>query len=93
VGDRDRYVRGLYGVCRPDALVHVLALADTGPGFGPQVSDTVIRDAFGDGWVLEDLRASRYRGVIVASTHAVLLGRPVGDLVDLPAWLARARRL
>ncbi|MGH3548299.1 MAG: hypothetical protein ACRDQU_09325 [Pseudonocardiaceae bacterium] len=52
-----------------------------------------IRGAFGDGWVLEDLRASRYRGVIIGSTHAALLGRPVGDLVDLPAWLARARRL
>ncbi|MDQ2880612.1 MAG: class I SAM-dependent methyltransferase [Actinomycetota bacterium] len=93
VGDRDRYVRSLHRACRPGALVHVLALADTGPGFGPQLSDTVIRDAFGDGWVLEDLRASRYRGVITGSTHAALLGRLIGDLVDLPAWLARARRL
>jgi hypothetical protein len=30
--------------------------------------------------------------VIVADTHAAALGRPIGDLVDLPAWLARARR-
>lgn len=92
VGDRGRYVRSLHRACRPGALVHVLALADTGPGFGPQISDPVIRDAFGEGWVLEDLRASRYRGVITGSTHADLLGRPIGDLVDLPAWLARARR-
>ncbi len=55
---------------------------------GSQVSDTVIRDAFGEGWVLEDLRSSQYRSVIVGSTHAGALGRPVGDLVDLPVWLA-----
>ncbi|MFZ2119646.1 MAG: hypothetical protein WCE78_20140 [Pseudonocardiaceae bacterium] len=71
----------------------MLALADTGPGFGPQISDTVIREAFGEGWAQEDLRSSQYRGVIVGSTHAAALGRPVGDLVELPAWLARARRL
>ncbi len=86
-------MRSLYRACRPDALVHVLALADTGPGFGPQVSDTMIGEAFGEGWALEDLRSSRYRGVIVDSTRAAALGRPVGDLVDLPAWLARARKL
>ncbi|MGH4020439.1 MAG: class I SAM-dependent methyltransferase [Pseudonocardiaceae bacterium] len=92
-GDRGRYMRSLHRACRPGALVHVLALSDTGPGFGPQVSDTVIRAAFGEGWFLEDLQSSQYRGVIVSSDHATALGRPVGDLVDLPAWLARARRI
>jgi SAM-dependent methyltransferase len=91
--DRDRYVRSLHQACRPDALVHVLALSDTGPGFGPQVSDTTIREAFGDGWVLEELRPSQYRGAIRNSDHATALSRPIGDLVDLPAWLARARRI
>jgi SAM-dependent methyltransferase len=91
--DRSRYMRGLHRACRPDALVHILALADTGPGFGPQISDMVIREAFGEGWALEDLRASQYRGVIVRSAHAAALGRPIGELVDLPAWLARARRI
>jgi PPOX class F420-dependent enzyme/OxyR family protein len=91
--DRGRYVRSLHRACRPGAVVHILALSDTGPGFGPQVSDTVIRQAFGEGWALEDLRSSQYRGVIVDSTRAAALGRPVGDLVDLPAWLARARRI
>ncbi|MGH3823570.1 MAG: class I SAM-dependent methyltransferase [Pseudonocardiaceae bacterium] len=91
--DRSRYVQSLHRTCRPDALVHVLALADTGPGFGPQLSDTTIREAFGAGWVLEDLRPSQYRGVILNSTHATALGQPIGDLVDLPAWLARARRI
>jgi SAM-dependent methyltransferase len=91
--DRARYVRSLHRACRPGARVHVLALSDTGPGFGPQISDTVIQEAFGDGWLLEDLQPSRYRGVIVHDTHAAALGRPVGDKVDLPAWLARARRI
>jgi SAM-dependent methyltransferase len=91
--DRARYVRRLHGACRPGGRVHVLALSDAGPGFGPQISDAVIREAFGDGWVLEDLQPARYRGVILHDTHAAALGRPVGDLVDLPAWLARARRI
>ncbi len=91
--DHTRYVRSLHRACRPDALVHVLALSDTGPGFGPQVSDTVIRDAFGDGWALEDLQPTEYRGVILHDDHATALGRPLGDLVDLPAWLARIRRI
>jgi SAM-dependent methyltransferase len=91
--DRGRYVRSLYRACRPGALVHVLALSDAGPGFGPQISDTVIRDAFGDGWALEDLQPSQYRGAILTSDHAAALGRPIGDKVDLPAWLARIRRI
>ncbi len=90
--DRARYVHSVHRACRPDALIHVLALADTGPGFGPQISDAVIREAFSDGWILEDLRSSQYRGVIVRDEHAIALARPRGALVDLPAWLARARR-
>jgi SAM-dependent methyltransferase len=92
-GDRARYVRSLHHACRPGALVHVLALADTGPGFGPQVSDTVIRGAFRQGWVLEDLGTAQYRGVIIRDEHAAALNRRIGELVDLPAWLARARRV
>jgi hypothetical protein len=92
-GDRARYVRRLHQACRPGALVHVLALADTGPGFGPQVSYTVIRDAFGQGWVLEDLGTARFRGVIIRDEHAAALNRRLGELVDLPAWLARVRRI
>jgi SAM-dependent methyltransferase len=91
--DRARYVHGLHRACRPDGRVHVLALSDAGPGFGPQISDAVIREAFGDGWILEELQPTRYRGVILHDTHATALDRRVGDLVDLPAWLARARRI
>lgn len=91
--DRARYVRSLRRVVRPDGVVHVLALSDTGPGFGPQVADTTILGAFLDGWRLELLRMSSYRGAVVRPEHAELLGRPLGDHVDLPAWEARIRRV
>ena len=91
--DCARYVRSLHLACRPGALVHVLALSDTGPGFGPQVSDATIREAFSQRWVLEDLRLTEYRGAIVRDEHAVALHRQIGEFVDLPAWLARARRI
>ncbi|MQA12397.1 MAG: methyltransferase domain-containing protein [Pseudonocardiaceae bacterium] len=93
-GDEDRaaYVRSLHAACRQGALVHVLALSDTEPGFGPQISDTVIREAFTDGWTLEDLRPSRYRGIADAEA-AARLGIEAGAPADLIAWLARVRRL
>lgn len=91
--DRARYVRSLHRACRPGALVHLLALSDTGPGFGPQVSDATIRDAFSQRWVLEDLRPAQYRGAIVRDEHARALHRQIGEFVDLPAWLGRARRI
>lgn len=92
-GDRTRYAQSLHRACRPGGLVHVLALADTGPRFGPQVSEAAIRDAFGQGWLMEDLRPAQYRGVVVRDEHAAALNRRIGELVDLPAWLARARRI
>lgn len=92
--DRARYVASLHGVTAPGGLVHVLALSDTGPGFGPQVSESVIREAFGHReWELQELKPVQYRGRIVRAEHATALGRSPGELVDLPAWLARARRL
>ncbi len=90
--DRPRYVASLHAACRPGALVHVLALSDKGRGFGPEVSESVIRAAFGDGWVLEALEETTYRGV-VQEPHVDAIGLPVGTVVDEPAWLARARRI
>lgn len=90
---RARYVRSLSRVCRPGGRVFVLALAvsDTEPGFGPRIRDTVIRDAFAEGWTLEALQASRYR-VLVNGDDAASSGLPAGQPADLPAWLARIRR-
>jgi SAM-dependent methyltransferase len=90
--DRVRYVSSLHTALRPGGLVHVLALSDAGRGFGPQVSETQIREAFGDGWALEALDTTTYRGV-VQEAQADAIGLPVGARVDEPAWLARARRL
>jgi SAM-dependent methyltransferase len=89
--DRARYVSSLHAAVRPGGLVHVLALSDAGRGFGPQVSESEIRDAFGDGWVLEALETTTYRGV-VQEAQADAIGLPVGSRVDEPAWLPRARR-
>ncbi|MEO3756787.1 class I SAM-dependent methyltransferase [Mycobacterium sp. B14F4] len=90
-GDRARYVRSLHGACRPGGLVHVLALSDQGHRFGPEVSEYDIRTAFGEGWALEALDTTTYRGVI-GESHVETFNLAVGSLVDVPAWLARARR-
>ncbi|WP_028662801.1 class I SAM-dependent methyltransferase [Saccharomonospora halophila] len=91
--DRARYADVLHRVCRPEARVFVLALALTEePTFGPCISDAAIRDAFTDGWELEDLSADRYRAV-ARGDNATELGVGSGALVDLPAWLARLRRV
>jgi hypothetical protein len=90
--DRPRYVRSLHAACRPGGFVHVLALSDKGRGFGPEVSESVIRDAFGDGWALESLDEVTYRGA-VQEVHSEAMGLPVGATVDEPAWLASVRRL
>jgi SAM-dependent methyltransferase len=89
--DRAIYVASLHAATRPDGLVHVLALSDAGRGFGPSVSEAVIRDAFTDGWTLEALDTTIYRG-IVQEGQADALGLPVGQRVEEPAWLARVRR-
>jgi SAM-dependent methyltransferase len=90
--DRARYVSSLHAAVRPGGLVHVLALSDAGRGFGPQVSEADIRGAFGEGWGLEALDTTTYRGV-VQEAQADAIGLPVGTRVDEPAWLARVRRV
>ena len=91
--DRARYVRSLRRVVRPGGFAHVLALSDDGPGFGPQVSDVTVLEAFRDGWRLERLERSTYRGAVVRPEHAELMDLPIGEQVDLPAWLLRVRRI
>ncbi len=90
-GERATYVRSLHTATRPGATVCVLALSDAGRGFGPQVSEATIRNAFGAGWEIEELTTTTYRGV-VTELHAQELGLAVGTRVDEPAWLARVRR-
>ncbi|MEV0032372.1 class I SAM-dependent methyltransferase [Nocardia sp. NPDC050793] len=93
---RAAYVRGLHRICKPGGLVHVLALSDTEPGFGPRISDSLIRESFaGEGWELEDLVPSTYRGRVteVVAEEVARLGMPTEGSVDVVAWLARIRRV
>lgn len=90
--DAAEYTRSLRMVCRPNAIVHVLALSDAEPGIGPRISDARIREAFTAGWELEDLRPSRYRAVVGAE-DAARLNLPADEPADMLAWLARVRRI
>ncbi|APA98662.1 Thiopurine S-methyltransferase [Nocardia seriolae] len=92
---RATYLRSLHQVCKPGSVVHLLALSDTEPGFGPRISNTVIRESFGAGWQLERLEPTRYRSrvtAVVADQATGLAVSPTG-LVDVAAWMARIRRL
>ncbi|ABM12709.1 MULTISPECIES: class I SAM-dependent methyltransferase [Mycolicibacterium] len=90
--DRATYVRSLHAATRPGSVVHLLALSDSGRGFGPEVSEHTIRAAFGAGWEVEALTETTYRGVVI-DAHTEALNLPAGTVVDEPAWSARIRRL
>jgi hypothetical protein len=70
----------------------VLALAE-GTGFGPEVKDSDIRAAFGAGWEIEDISRTHYVAIATAEHHINELGFERGQRVELPAWLARIRRV
>lgn len=85
---RGAYVESLRALCKSGGVVHLLT-------FGPQIDDSVIRDAFGAGWHLEELRPARYRGRITESiaAQARAKGWPEQELVDVVARLVSIRRL
>lgn len=93
--NRAAYVRSLHALCKPGGTVHILALSDVEPGFGPRISDTLIRESFSEGWELEDLQPSKYHGTVTASVLGQDTGfdLPAGTAVELAAWQARLRRL
>ncbi len=94
-GTRAAYVRSLHTLCAPGGLVHVLALSDADPGFGPRISDRMLRESFGAGWELEDLRPTSYRGRVTPVVADQVAGLNVAEngTVDTAAWLARIRRV
>lgn len=94
-GTRADYVRSLHTLCAPGGLVHVLALSDTDPGFGPRISDRLLRESFGAGWEVEDLRPASYRGRVTPVVADQVAGLNVVEngTVDTAAWLARIRRV
>ncbi|RRO19947.1 class I SAM-dependent methyltransferase [Saccharopolyspora rhizosphaerae] len=89
--DQQRYARSLHGVCRSGATVHVLALADVEPALGPRVPESAFARAFTDGWRVERIRPSTYRG-IARGEHAEVFGVADGAQVDVPAYLATMTR-
>jgi cyclopropane fatty-acyl-phospholipid synthase-like methyltransferase len=60
--DRVRYVAGLAHVTRPGGRIFLLCFSDEEPGTqGPRrVSEREIREAFSDGWAVEEIRAERF---------------------------------
>ncbi|WP_243788218.1 class I SAM-dependent methyltransferase [Saccharopolyspora gloriosae] len=89
--DRVAYARSLHRVSNPGAVVHVLALADVEESIGPTVSRDDFGAAFADGWDLEEVGRTHYRG-IASDDNARRLGVEDGAVVDSAAWLARIRR-
>jgi hypothetical protein len=92
--DQARYARALTDVVVPGGQVIVLALSTRGPGFGPRIDDDAVVTAFAEpAWSVESLVPSIYRGRVTHPDQAVTTGRAVGELVDLPALLARVRHV
>jgi SAM-dependent methyltransferase len=89
------YANALHAICKPGGRVHILAHSDVEPGLSSRISDSVIRESFGNGWDLEALQPSRYRGYITEQIveMATKAGLPSQGPVDLAAWLARIRRI
>ncbi|UFS97797.1 class I SAM-dependent methyltransferase [Nocardia huaxiensis] len=91
---RAAYVRSLHAVLRPGGTLHLLALSDREPGIGPRISDALIRESFTEGWELEELTPTRYRGRVTEVVAEEAADLEVHDgRVDVAAWLARFRRL
>ena len=60
--DRARYVAGLAHVTKPGGRLFLLCFSDEEPGTqGPRrVSGRELREAFADGWVVEEIRPDRF---------------------------------
>jgi cyclopropane fatty-acyl-phospholipid synthase-like methyltransferase len=60
--DRRRYVEGLAAVVKPGGRLFLLCFSDEEPGKqGPRrVSAKEIRDAFGQGWIIESIEPTRF---------------------------------
>jgi cyclopropane fatty-acyl-phospholipid synthase-like methyltransferase len=60
--DRARYVAGLAHVTRPGGRLFLICFSDEEPGTqGPRrVSERELREAFADGWAVEEIRAARF---------------------------------
>jgi cyclopropane fatty-acyl-phospholipid synthase-like methyltransferase len=86
--DRGRYVAGLAHLTRPGGRLFVLCFSDEEPGTqGPRrVSEREPREAFADGWVVEEVRAARFEVVPDLKDVSFSEGGP-------RAWLSVIRRV
>jgi SAM-dependent methyltransferase len=82
--DQARYLAALHSAGRDGARLHVLAVSDAAPGTrGPRrLTETEMRAAFTDGWLLDDLQWVTMRGALPGEPHRT----------DIPSWLATAHR-
>jgi ubiquinone/menaquinone biosynthesis C-methylase UbiE len=82
--DQARYLASLHRAGRGGARLHVLAISDMATGSqGPRrLTETEMRGAFTDGWVLDDLERVAMSGALPGEPHRV----------DIPSWLATAHR-
>lgn len=92
--DRITYAERLSAVCHPGGRVHILALSDIAPGFGPRISDAVVHEAFTEatGWRLLEVRTSSVRAIVPPDAGPEL-GLTPNQPADMLAWLATAQRL
>src|SRR5690606_5010685 len=92
--DRITYAERLPAVCHPGGRVHILALSDIAPGFGPRISDAVVHAAFTEatGWRLLEMRTSSVRAIVPPDAGPEL-GLAPNQPADMLAWLATAQRL
>jgi cyclopropane fatty-acyl-phospholipid synthase-like methyltransferase len=85
--DRARYVDGLAHVTGPGGRLFLLCFSDEEPGTqGPRrVSERELREAFSDGWTVEEVRATRFEVAPDLKDVSFSEGGP-------KAWFTVARR-
>jgi cyclopropane fatty-acyl-phospholipid synthase-like methyltransferase len=85
--DRARYVAGLAHVTNPGGRLFLLCFSDEEPGTqGPRrVSERELREAFANGWIIEEIRPERFEVVPDLKDISFSEGGP-------RAWLSVIRR-
>lgn len=88
-GGRARYVRSLHRAMRAQARMFVLCFSDRQPGtWGPRrVSERELRDAFCDGWHLDEVRRAHFDVNPAGFTDEATAGAE-NDTALIEAWLA-----
>ncbi|MGH7686397.1 MAG: class I SAM-dependent methyltransferase [Candidatus Dormibacteria bacterium] len=91
--DRARYVHSVHGALRSGARMFILCFSDRQPGtWGPRrVTQAELRDAFSDGWRVDEIEAASF-DVNVGARSAGAVDRPSDTPVAIEAWLALLTR-